>query len=92
MEHPTDGKVHYGLRRDREDGLIRSFISGILASLLFLLSGRWLKDRNVPYRLMHRNALRGALREIPHNFGLVNVLLALIQSTNPGHEWHPDPF
>jgi glycosyltransferase involved in cell wall biosynthesis len=80
--------VQYGERKGREDGLARRFISRLLAATIFLMSFRWIRDPNVPYRLMHRNAMQPALRGIPKTFRLANVLLSLIHSENHEIEWH----
>ncbi|MDY6830254.1 MAG: glycosyltransferase family 2 protein [Thermodesulfobacteriota bacterium] len=88
----SHGPVHYGVRRAREDGWIRRFISRALTVLIFLLSFRWVRDANVPYRLMRRDALEAALRQMPKNFRMVNALLALIQQRHPGIQWHVIPF
>ncbi|MFZ5565301.1 MAG: glycosyltransferase, partial [Thermodesulfobacteriota bacterium] len=84
--------VHYGVRRAREDGWIRRLISRALTVLVFLLSSRWVRDANVPYRLMRRDALEPALKQIPRDFRLANALLALLHQENPGIEWHVIPF
>jgi hypothetical protein len=52
------------------------------------LSLRWIRDPNVPYRLMSRESLIPALNRIPPQFGLANVLLSLLQAENLGISWH----
>ncbi|MBA3027376.1 MAG: glycosyltransferase [Desulfobacterium sp.] len=79
-----NGLVHYGCRYRREDGWHRRWISKALSILLFLLSFRWVRDANVPYRLMHRDALCPALKRIPAGFRAVHVLLSRIHDENPG--------
>jgi len=88
----TDGHVHYGYRRSREDGWHRRLISKALAFILFLLCFRWVRDPNVPYRLMPRDALQSALQRIPAGFRLVQVLLARMHDENLGISWHPIRF
>lgn len=84
----NDAPVHYGERKGREDGAVRRLISLVLSSVVFLLSLTWVRDANVPYRLMGRDALAAALHLVPDRFGLVNVLLALLQQDAPGIVWH----
>lgn len=84
----SQGPVHYGVRHKREDGWSRRLISKMLAVFLFLLTGRWIRDPHVPYRLMRREALAPALKQIPPDFRVANVLLALIHYENPGIQWH----
>src|SRR6187455_1365065 len=50
----------FGLRAIREDGLLRKMISLGCRILTALATGRDLKDANVPYRLIKREALEGA--------------------------------
>jgi glycosyltransferase involved in cell wall biosynthesis len=84
--------VQYGERKGREDGLARRLISKLLAAAIFLLSFRWIRDPNVPYRLMHRNAMQPALCCIPKTFRLANVLLSLIHSESHEIVWRPIRF
>jgi glycosyltransferase involved in cell wall biosynthesis len=84
----TDGLCHYGHRQGREDGWHRRLISKVLAVLLFLVSFHWVRDPNVPYRLMHLDALKASLKRIPAGFRLIQVMLALIHDEKPGIQWH----
>ncbi len=63
----------FGYRRTRDDGLGRTIISRCCQLVLWLLTGRYLVDPNVPYRLMRAGALRKALRRVPSDFDLQNI-------------------
>ena len=91
-ESRGDGPVHYGHRTAREDGWSRRIISKVLSLVIFFLSFRWVKDANVPYRLMNREALADALLRIPSDFRFSNILLAIIHNDCPGIAWHSIPF
>jgi glycosyltransferase involved in cell wall biosynthesis len=87
-----NGPVHYGIRRGREDGLTRQIISKILTVFLGILTFRWIPDANVPYRLMSREALSEAIKEIPERFRLANVLLSVLHHEMFRIEWHNIQF
>jgi len=63
----------FGYRRTRDDGLGRVIVSCCCRLLLWLVTGTYLTDPNVPYRLMRANALRKALRQVPADFELQNI-------------------
>lgn len=82
----------YGFRVKREDGVSRLMISRLISVLVFLCSGVWVRDSNVPYRLMRADALRKSLRYIPANFSLSNILLSVFQQSQAGIFWMPIVF
>jgi dolichol-phosphate mannosyltransferase len=86
------GPVHYGVRAEREDGIARRFISRLLSLFIFFLTFRWIRDTNVPYRLMNREALGAAVKSIPSHFRLANVLLSLLHQENCEIIWRPIRF
>ncbi len=88
----NNGPVHYGRRRAREDGWSRRFISCVFSILIFFLSTKWMKDSNVPYRLMRHDALAKAIGRIPRKFRLVNALLTIIQNERSEIIWYDIPF
>jgi dolichol-phosphate mannosyltransferase len=63
----------FGYRQTRDDGIGRAIVSRCCRTLLWLMTGTDLVDANVPYRLMHANVLRKALREVPVDFELQNI-------------------
>ena len=70
-------KVIMGNRTIRKDGLIRSAISLILQFQILILTRTYIRDANVPYRLMHRSILTKALEKLPENFYLTNIALSI---------------
>lgn len=87
-KHP----VIYGYRYKREDGISRLVISRLISILVLLASGVWVRDTNVPYRLMRADALKKALPNLPENFSLANILLSVSQQSETGITWVPIVF
>jgi hypothetical protein len=50
-------KIIYGWRESRDDGWRRLWISRFVTLFAFAATGIWVRDGNVPYRLMHRTTL-----------------------------------
>ncbi len=76
-ESRKDQKAVFGCRLSRGDGLMRWLVSRIVSFVCLLGARTWLIDANVPYRLIERDLLREVLKEIPENFSLTNILLAI---------------
>ena len=81
------GKVVYGFRKTRDDGTKRYLISRVVSLFAYLATGVWVKDANVPYRLMHRSTLENYVNKIPDDFHLANILLSVIQQKFFGIKW-----
>lgn len=77
----------YGFRRVREDGAARYWVSRAVSFTAFLGFGVWVRDANVPYRLMSRRAVESLGDGVPSDFHLANVLVALIQERRYGIRW-----
>lgn len=77
----------FGFRRTRDDGFGRLVISRCCRMLLWLLGGKYLKDANVPYRLMRAKALRGALPGVPVDFDLQNIAIAFALKRDRDLRW-----
>ncbi len=87
-----DADCVFGLRVTRDDGLARALISRGVRLSTFLLTGRDLRDANVPYRLMRREVLERALRRVPPDFDIHNVALTLALKRDPAVRWHYEPI
>lgn len=79
--------VVYGFRRERHDGSLRLLISRAVSVCVFAATGVWVRDANVPYRLMHASTLTDALGHVPPDFHLANVLIAVLQQERHGIHW-----
>jgi dolichol-phosphate mannosyltransferase len=72
-KHP----VIFGYRPHRGDGWFRFIVSKILMSVIFLIFKTYIRDANVPFRLMAANILSAALKKIPENMYLGNAYLSV---------------
>lgn len=87
VEQTSRQMVVYGYRKTRDDGWKRFYISRIVSIFIWLATGVWVKDANVPYRLMHRSALTHVLPLVPGNFHLANILISTYQQNRFGIKW-----
>ena len=67
----------FGFRATREDGNTRWWISRIVSLVGLLGTGTWVKDANVPYRLIRSKQLISIIDQIPPDFHLANILISL---------------
>lgn len=70
--------VIYGHRTKRGDGWRRVVASRVLRAALLVRAGVNCIDANTPYRLMRTAHLEPILEQVPKNFFLVNVALAVL--------------
>ncbi|NJK90807.1 MAG: glycosyltransferase family 2 protein [Blastochloris sp.] len=70
--------VIYGFRFHRDDGWRRLVASWVLRIVLFVSTGQWCVDPNVPYRLMKTTELIEKIDHIPATFHLANVALSVL--------------
>ncbi len=80
-------KAIYGFRNTRDDGYKRWLMSRIVTWFVWLATGTWVRDANVPYRLMHKDVLAPLLSKIPTDFYLANILVAVGQQKKVDIEW-----
>ena len=85
-------KIIYGWRKSRDDGWRRLWISRFVTLFAFAATGVWVKDANVPYRLMHRTTLENIVGLVPRDFHLANILVAVLQQKYFGIYWVPIHF
>ena len=77
----------FGFRRTRQDGWWRRQISRLTALGVFTATGIWVRDPNVPYRLMRTAAIRNVIAETPDDVDLVNVYAAAALQAQVGIRW-----
>ncbi len=82
----------FGFRKTRDDGWQRIVVTNILALAVFLGSGVYVKDANVPYRLMPVAKLPEFLKYIPRDFFLANVLASVFIQARYKIKWYPIHF
>ncbi len=84
--------VVFGYRKKREDGFARWLISRFVSVFTWAATGYWLRDANVPYRLMRRDYLQRALPLIPPTMYLANILLSVLLKRGSDILWVPIVF
>ena len=82
----------FGYRRSRDDGIARKFVSWCCRLFVWSVSGSYLKDPNVPYRLLRAGTLKKALRQVPADSDLQNIGLAVALNREPGVRWKYYPI
>lgn len=75
----------FGQRVHRNDGIFRVLISAINRLAVWLATGVYVPDSNVPYRLMRWDVLETAVHNFPADFYLANILLAVILQKGLGN-------
>jgi dolichol-phosphate mannosyltransferase len=85
-------KCVQGFRAARDDGLMRLAISRILVCVVLVLAGTFVRDLNVPYRLMPVATLKQLIPVIPDDLDLANVLLSICYARAFGIIWVPIVF
>ena len=83
----NDADCVFGFRVMRDDGIVRKLVSRTASILTSIVTGRDLKDGNVPYRMMKRAALEKALPSVPKDFDIQNIALTLALKRNPTLRW-----
>lgn len=67
-----------GHRNKREDGASRVFVTKTLKCVIRLCFGVTVTDANTPFRLMQAEHLRKAIKLVPDQFNLSNVIISVI--------------
>ncbi len=87
ISHTETNKAVYGYRQTRDDGFKRSVISRFVTLFTFFATGQWVRDANVPYRLIHRSVLEKITGKIPESFHLANILVSVLTKKIAGIKW-----
>ena len=85
-------KAVFGYRKTRDDGSQRVFISKFVGLFALAATSTWVRDPNVPYRLMHRDVLAPILDKIPADFYLANIWVAVLIQRQSPIAWIPIHF
>jgi glycosyltransferase involved in cell wall biosynthesis len=92
FRHRSQYDCVFGYRRSRDDGAARKFVSWGCRLLVWFVSGSYLKDPNVPYRLIRAGVLRKALRRVPVDLDLQNIGLAVALNRESDLRWKYFPI
>lgn len=82
----------FGYRRTRDDGFGRLAITRSYRLLLWALTGAFMRDANVPYRLIRTSTLRLALCGVPADIDLQNIALTISLTRQPDIRWKDVPI
>jgi glycosyltransferase involved in cell wall biosynthesis len=82
----------FGMRTVRDDGLGRVFVTTGCRMLLRLITGTYMRDANLAYRLMRSSILRAALPKVPADFDIQNIALTLALRRLPNVRWKYVPI
>lgn len=80
-------KAVYGYRKTRDDGFKRSMISRFVTIFTYNATGVWVKDANVPYRLIHSSVMEKIVGRVPETFHLANILVSVLTKKIAGIKW-----
>ncbi len=87
IQAAENNKVVYGYRKTRDDGMKRSLISRFVTLFTFFATGQWVRDANVPYRLIHRSVMETIVDRVPPTFHLANILVSVLAKKTAGIKW-----
>lgn len=82
----------YGVRRTRDDGTQRIIVSHFVTLFVFVATGQWLRDPNVPYRMIHADAMRQFVNDVPQDFHLANIYVTVRSNKVSKIKWVPIHF
>lgn len=68
--------AQFGFRKKREDGLSRWIVTKTLRMIVWSIFKTWVTDANTPYRLLKTSVLKEALRYVPNDYNLPNVIIS----------------
>ena len=82
-----DFKAVYGFRKTRDDGMRRYLISRFVTLFTFAATGQWVKDANVPYRLIHESVMKQIAYKVPKDFHLANIYVSVLSNKIAKIKW-----
>lgn len=92
LKHYHKHRAIFGYRKTRDDGFKRWMISRFVALFTWVATGQWIRDPNVPYRLMHKSLLAPVVDRVPHDFHLANICVSVMLNRQERIKWSPIHF
>ncbi len=80
-------KAVYGFRETRDDGTQRYVVSRFVTLFTFVATGQWVKDANVPYRLIHKSVMEKIVDKVPSDFHLANIFVSVLSNKMAKIKW-----
>lgn len=87
LQHTGTNKAIYGYRKTRDDGFKRFVISRFVTLFTFAATGQWVKDANVPYRLIHESIMKKIVGRVPGHFHLANIYVSVLSNKLSKIKW-----
>lgn len=75
MAHPRS--IVMGVRSHRHDGVFRLVSTRILRMVLLLMTGHFIPDANVPFRIFPVSVLKGMMASLPGRLDYTNIILSV---------------
>ena len=82
----------FGNRTSRDDGTKRMIISKFVTMFVLFATGIYVKDSNVPYRMMSAKELNKIITKVPNDFYLANILVSVLLKKESKIKWIPIHF
>lgn len=82
----------YGVRRTRDDGTQRIIVSHFVTLFVLVATGQYLRDPNVPYRLMRADIVQQFVHDVPSDFHLANIYVTVRCNKASKIKWIPIHF
>jgi glycosyltransferase involved in cell wall biosynthesis len=79
-----------GHRARRNDPLFRLALTDLASIWIYILFGVYIKDPNIPFRLMRRNYLKKILKRVPKGVFAPNIFLSIL-ARKDGHNLYHIP-
>ena len=79
-----------GYRHKRKDLFYRIALSNFISLWIFILFGIFIKDPNIPFRLMRKAYLEETLKRVPKDVFAPNIFLSILAKKD-GHNLHHIP-
>lgn len=92
LQYTGTHKAIYGRRTKRDDGFQRMVVSRFVSLFTYVATGTWVRDANVPYRLIHRDIMTRIVDRVPKDFHLANIYVSVLSQQFGGIKWVPIHF
>jgi len=77
-----------GFRKRRNDPFYRTILAWVIEVAILLLTRKFIKDSNIPFRLIKSDYLKRTLKKIPPATIAPNIFLSILASTDGHHLQH----
>ena len=92
LKEAENNSAVFGVRKTRDDGFKRVVISKFVRLFIYFATWTWVRDGNVPYRLIHADVMAKIIDRVPVDFYLANIYVSVLVQRNGGIKWTPIHF